>query len=354
MAKRKRLTPANPAFLAPAPEVKSALGNPMRAAPIADVAREASASAAAAELAQTLSEAREKGRMVIEVPLASIKLDHLVRDRVAIQDIAQDEDMQALRDSLRARGQKTPVELVQLEDGRYGLISGWRRCMALRSLYGETDDPRFASVLGLLRQPEDSADAYLSMVEENEIRVGLSYFERARIVAKSVEAGVFETDRAALQALFQSASRPKRSKIGSFLGVVRALDRHLRYPEMIGERLGLTLARALSEDADAANRVIAALEHGAGEHGAETAEAEQAILQNYVSVSAQKPPSKPAAKSTARSTGQGAKTPPAPPKGDPIVGGVHLSFEKGQLSLEGRLVDETLKARLITWLRQNY
>lgn len=349
MAKRKRLTPANPAFLDPAPEVKSALGSVSRAAPIADIAREASASAAAEELAQTLSEAREKGRMVLEVPLENVKLDHLVRDRIALQDLGQDEDMQALKDSLRARGQKTPVELVALEDGRYGLISGWRRCMALRALSAETGEARFASVLGLLRQPEDSADAYLSMVEENEIRVGLSYFERARIVAKSVEAGVFDTDRAALQGLFQSASRPKRSKIGSFLSVVRALDGHLRYPEMIGERLGLALARVLGGDAGTVAGMVAALEQGAPE----SAEAEQEILQKCLSVSAQMP---------VKGGGQGAESPepkpaPAPKpaaKGEPVVGGVTLQFEQGKLSLEGHLVDDKLRTRLITWLRQNY
>ena len=45
-------------------------------------------------------------------------------------------------------------------------------------------------------------DAYVAMVEENEIRVGLSFYERARIAAKSVEAGVYPDDRAALRALF--------------------------------------------------------------------------------------------------------------------------------------------------------
>lgn len=337
MAKRKRLTPANPAFLEPAPEVKSALGSPMRAAPIADVAREASASAAAEELAQTLAEAREKGRMVIEVPLEAVKLDHLVRDRVAVQD----DDTQALKDSLRARGQKTPVELVQIGEGRYGLISGWRRCMALRALQAETGEARFGTVLGLLRQPEDSADAYQSMVEENEIRVGLSYFERARIVAKSVEAGVFETDRAALQGLFQSASRPKRSKIGSFLSVVRTLDGHLRYPEMIGERLGLALARVLGGDAGAAASMVAALAQGAPG----SAEAEQEILQKCVSVSAQK---------IRQGADKSVPEPKAASKGEPVVSGVTLQFELGKLSLEGHLVDNKLRAGLITWLRQNF
>ncbi|MBO9468051.1 ParB N-terminal domain-containing protein [Tropicibacter sp. R15_0] len=344
MAKRKRLTPANPAFLEPAPEVKSALGAPMRAAPIADVAREASASAAAEELAQTLAEAREKGRMVIEVPLEAVKLDHLVRDRVAVQD----DDTQALKDSLRARGQKTPVELVQIGEGRYGLISGWRRCMALRALQAETNEARFGTVLGLLRQPEDSADAYQSMVEENEIRVGLSYFERARIVAKSVEAGVFETDRDALQALFQSASRPKRSKIGSFIALVRGLEGALRFPEMIGERLGLSLSRALGEDPELAVQIAATL----AEEAPESAEAEQEILSRFLAPAPVVPSPKPP--EAAEPAAKVANPKPDPVKPQAIVGGLSLSHEEGRLVLEGRLVDDKLKARLITWLRQNF
>ena len=55
MAKRKRLTPANPAFLEPAPETKSAFSARLSPAPIADVAREASATAVAQEMARTLT-----------------------------------------------------------------------------------------------------------------------------------------------------------------------------------------------------------------------------------------------------------------------------------------------------------
>ena len=74
------------------------------------------------------------------------------------------------------------------------------------------------------------------MIEENEIRLGLSYFERARIVVKLVEQGVFGTGRAALQTLFRSASRAKRSKIGSFLPVVRRLEDVLRFLEALWAR----------------------------------------------------------------------------------------------------------------------
>lgn len=254
MAKRKRLTPFGAFGEGPASEeappeegmlAEAIPPMPRRAPPIADMAGSAAATAALEEMADTLRQARESGRMVLSLPLDVIEADHLVRDRI----VAGAEEMAALQESLRAHGQRSPIEVVALGQGRYGLISGWRRLCALRSLQQETGDAAFGTVLALLRKPDQASDAYVAMVEENEIRVGLSFFERARIVEKSVELGVFPDDRTALRALFHGASRAKRSKIGSFLTVVRALDGHMRFPQQLGERLGLQLAQALEGDA---------------------------------------------------------------------------------------------------------
>lgn len=248
MAKRKRLTPANPNYLSPGSaegglETKAMypLGvAPTRSAPpIANVAAVQAATAALDEISETLRVAREQGRMVVELSLDVVQLDYLVRDRVANDDA----DSAALIASLRARGQQAPIEVADLGGGRYGLISGWRRCQALRQLQQEGDGD--GQVLALLRRPQDAAQAYLAMVEENEIRVNLSYYERARIAAKAVEQGVFETEKQALLQLYAVASRAKRSKIRSFLSIVQALDGALKFPEAIGERAGLTLAKAL-------------------------------------------------------------------------------------------------------------
>jgi ParB/RepB/Spo0J family partition protein len=270
MAKRKRLTPPNPAYLDSPPALETkAMFSPPRAAPIADVARDASASAALDELTDTMTRARDEGRMVVQLPLHQIEVDHLVRDRIVVDE----GEMRTLVASLRSRGQQTPIEVVQLGDGRYGLISGWRRCRALARIAEEdrTDAP---TVLALLRKPEEASDAYLAMVEENEIRVDLSYFERARIVSKAVEEGVFALERTALQELFRSASRAKRSKIGSFLPVVRALDGTLRFPQALSERLGLSLAQAITQD----DGFAAALQARLVESQPDTPEAETALL----------------------------------------------------------------------------
>lgn len=322
MAKRKRLTPANPVFMTEA----TPLGAAMRAAPIADVAREASATAAAEEMAQTLSAARESGRMVVGVPLGAIETGYLVRDRVAVDE----GEMTALAESIRARGQQMPVELVDLGAGRFGLISGWRRCLALQRLHSETGEPRFAEVLGLLRRPEEASDAYRAMVDENEIRVGLSYFERARIAAKSVEQGVFETPQAALRALFSGASRAKRSKIKSFMTVVGALDGDLRFPHLLGERQGLALAQALEADGGLAGRLRDAFSGAQPED----AEAEQALIRATLA-----PP--PAA----------AKPVPERAAPDCPAPGIEMTRpSSGRIVLGGKGVDEALWRDLGAWL----
>ncbi len=181
--------------------------------------------------------------MVLELPLEAIAPDHLARDRLPVED----EEMVALRESLRAHGQRSPIEVTPLAvaaDGGalpYGLISGWRRLVALKALHAETGEPRFATVQALVRRPETAADAYVTMVEENEIRVGLSHYERARVAARATERGIFESEKAALLALFATASRAKRSRIRAFLEIYHALDGCLRFPAQLPERLGLQL-----------------------------------------------------------------------------------------------------------------
>jgi hypothetical protein len=267
MAKRKRLTPA---VITDTPELETKsisrypLGvAPKTRAPIADVAQDASASAALTEIAQTLTDARAEGRLIQRIPLDQITDDYLVRDRIAVDDA----EMATLQDSLRERGQQTAIEVTALDGGRYGLISGWRRVQALRAIAA-------SDALAIIRTPQDSAEAYLAMVEENEIRVGLSYYERARIVARAVDQGIYPRDRVALNALFHAASRPKRSKIGSFVGIVRALDDHLRFPTGLTERTGLALAQALEADPVLTTRITTALDHAAPH----TAEQEAAVL----------------------------------------------------------------------------
>jgi hypothetical protein len=254
---RRRLAP--PAADVPHAERSGAGGPPLPGAlagpaPIARVAAEAAGAAAAEELADTLRRARDEGRMVLDIPLSDIAPDHLTRDRLPVED----EDMAALRDSLRLHGQRVPIEVTPLAGALpYGLISGWRRLAALKALHAATGEPRFAVVRALVRRPEGAAAAYVAMVEENELRVGLSPYERARVAGLAAARGIFPDEEAALRALFATASRPKRSRIRAFLELWRALDGDLRFPAQLPERLGLRLVEALRAGQGA--RIAAAL-----------------------------------------------------------------------------------------------
>ncbi|MHC0055466.1 hypothetical protein [Actibacterium sp. D379-3] len=336
MAKRKRLTPARDTFLTPPDlETKSLSARfgsdpaPVRAAPIAQVAGAAAASAALDEVTRELTAARAEGRLVQALPLAAVEEDHLVRDRLA----ADPDEMAALEASLRARGQQVPIEVVELGAGRFGLISGWRRLRALRRLHDETGESRFATVQALLRRPEGAADAYLAMVEENEIRAGLGHYERARIAAKAAELGVYADVGTALRALFASASRAKRSKIGSFVTLHRGLGDALRFPAAIPERLGLALVKALETDPGFEKRAKQALLH----LNPTDAAAEQAELARLL-----------APKKTPRPTLD------MPEDAEVIAPGVWLQVSGGALrpryTLSGPKVTGEFRARLTAWL----
>lgn len=334
MAKRKRLTPARSELLAQGgpvsePGTAHSFRQQQVAVPIARVAGDTALQATVDDLSAELHAARAEGRMIQFLPLSAIEETHLVRDRIT----ADAEEMSALVESLRSRGQQTPIDVVELGEGRFGLISGWRRLTALRKLHAETGEDRFATVQALLRRPDRAADAYLAMVEENEIRVGLSYYERARIAARAVELGVYASETEALRGLFATASRAKRSKIKSFIAIYDALDEHLRFAAEIPERLGLALAKALKTDSALGVRMAGEL----AKVRPDTAEAEAALLAKLIKA------------------GRGAKEAPddepSPERPErEVVGGVTLTRSANGRTVTLKGMTDELHARLKEWL----
>lgn len=349
MAKRKRLTPAQSDYLeAPAPlglETKSMPLRPPSPAPIAQVAGHASTTAALEELTSQMTAARREGRFIETLPLDVIDEGYLVRDR-----IEQDADeLTALMDSLRARGQQTAIEVIALPDTtptRYGLISGWRRLTALKRLYEATSDSEFAHVKAIVIAPKTAQAAYVAMVEENEIRVNLSLYERARIALRTVEEGVYPTSRAALQGLYGAVTRSKRSKIGSFMQIVEALDGALRFPTSIPERLGLSLVKALGSDPEFAQRARVRLETA----NLETAEAELRLLSDVISTPTGSAPEPQVLEPVGQTLDR-----PASSNTETVRGAVQVHYDKaaGRVELSGEGVDPGFVAALEVWLRQS-
>lgn len=327
MAKRKRLSPAPaPGPSEAAPETKALNGwvGVRARAPIADVSGAAAAQSALEEVAGELRRAKAEGRMVTKLPLEAVDAGHLVRDRMVVDA----EDMAVLTDSLRARGQQTPIEVVDLGQGRYGLISGWRRLMALRTLQQETGEARFGLVQALIRAPKDASEAYCAMVEENEIRADLSFYERANMAVQAAEQGVYSDPKEAIQTLFSAARAPKRSKIVAFSRLVGALGDVLRFPTRLPEKLGLALVRQLDQDPKTRARLRAALQ--AAE--AEDWEAERAVLERSLKAGAAR------------------ASPAAAAPVERLAPGLSLQARPGTVRLSGPGADAALIADLRRWL----
>jgi ParB family transcriptional regulator, chromosome partitioning protein len=257
MAKRRRLEAPGAAELADleagfaAKPVSDRLG---LAAPIAQIAGEIARSTEPLETDKRVSIARdsvdaeawrqalEEGRVVSEIALDAIELDHMMRDRMVVEQ----SEIEELKASIRSNGLRLPIEVTALEAGRYGLISGWRRVTALQELQAE-GLAGFDTIKAFIRPAHETGALYTAMVEENELRAQLTPYERGRIAVMAARLGAFADTEAAIETIFAAASKAKRSKIRSFAFLHEELGDMLTYPTDISERNGLRLAYALRE-----------------------------------------------------------------------------------------------------------
>lgn len=180
-----------------------------------------------------------------EVDLRMLDLDqieetHLQRDRADIDPDALEE----LKTSIRDQGLALPIRVDLLEDGRYGLNQGRRRLLAVRALYAETGDGRYAQIPALVDKASERESAYRRMVDENLIREDVSLAELAGL-AISYAAEVWIAPDEAVDRLFASANRNRRWTIGAFVKLLEALGDSLRYPKAVSRDLGRKLAREI-------------------------------------------------------------------------------------------------------------
>lgn len=226
-------------------------------APIAQVAAETAAAfdprpaEARAEAArdktdaEAFREARGRGLVMLDLPVTDIEADALVRDRMAIDP----EELEELTASIARNGLRLPIEVFarQGDGAPWGLLSGYRRLMAVRAL---AQDGQPARIKAVVREPEAMGGAFAAMIEENEVRAALSHYERGRIAVIAAQQGAFANAEAAVDALFPVASKAKRSKIRSFALIFEELGDMLRFPDQIREKDGLRLAQALRDGAE--------------------------------------------------------------------------------------------------------
>lgn len=263
---------------------------PMRGiAPIAQVAADSAAQAqtesadaraarAKAEAdAARLHAAQEQGLLMVEIPLDQIDEGAIIRDRMTMGE----DEMQELRLSIAAHGLRLPIEVFELErpgrEGqRFGLLSGYRRVLATRGLLELTEADKYRQIRAIVRPRDDSAGAFVSMIEENEVREELSHFERGRIAVIAANQGAFANPEDAVDKLFASGSKAKRSKIRSFALIFEELGDMLAFPEALTERRGLQIATALRRGAEAQ------LRESLSQHEPADAEEEWAMIEPVI------------------------------------------------------------------------
>lgn len=201
--------------------------------------------------AARLVAAQAQGLLMTEIPLDDIDADAMIRDRLSMGEA----EMQELRQSIAAHGLRLPIEVFELqapgpEGPRFGLLSGYRRLLAVRGLLDLTEADKYRSIKAIIRPQADRGHAFVSMIEENEVREQLSHFERGRISVIAANHGAFANTEDAVDKLFASGSKAKRSKIRSFALIFEELGDMLQFPEGLTERRGLQLASALRQGAE--------------------------------------------------------------------------------------------------------
>ena len=288
MAKRRRLTAPDTSTLAELEEgfaakpSASPFETKSAVPPIAKVAAEAASLNGMAAVtdrvalakdqsdAESWRQAEQAGLVAQAILVSQIDQDFIRRDRM----VENDEDMEELRSSILNNGLRAPIEVARTAEG-YGLISGFRRLQAFRDLSNSI--ATYSEIPAFVRDGDAGEAAYVSMVEENEIRASLSHYERGRIAVLAVGQGIFPSVEVAVDVLFSAGSKAKRSKVRSFATVHEALGDLLRFPTALTEKAGLQLATGLRDGAQA--RLRAAL----STVEAEDAKAEWSQLQQALS-----------------------------------------------------------------------
>lgn len=216
-----------------------------------------------AEEAEAWRSAQAEGLVLVRLPLGSIGLDDLPRDRMALDAVAQSEAMEELKTSIRARGQREPIEVFEGPDGRRHLKTGWRRLEALRQLNAESPDGGFDTVLARIeRRRVDRAALYVGMVEENAIREDVSFAEMAHVaiaMARDPQTAATTPDEAVTQ-LYASLHKTKRSTIRRFVELIEAVGAALVDARAVPKHLGGEAARLLQGAPERIARLRGALE----------------------------------------------------------------------------------------------
>ena len=184
-------------------------------------------------------------------PLDLIDCGAITRDRTNLDP----EAMRELERSIEASGLRQPIELFERNhpyEGRtHGLISGHRRLVAFRNLHKLRGGDRWATIPAFIRGSTDMATAFAAMVEENEIRAGISPYERGLIAVRARDDGAFGSIEDAIEGLYPTASRYKRLRLRTVAHFAETVGSFFKTPAKLSERQ--------------IERVMRSVDHGLGD-----------------------------------------------------------------------------------------
>jgi len=226
-------------------------------------------------LAHEFVKAQGQGLVMQRIPLDAVRASKLTRDR---GDLDAD-DLQELCDSIAAIGLSNPIRVERSAEG-FELVQGLRRLSAFRRLDAVQPESGYDAIPAVVMEPGETLDMlYRRMVDENLIRADVSFAEMARLAqayAADPDTGVSDAD-AAVDVLFGSAGKQKRSYIRGFSKLLEMAGDLLRHPQAVPRAVGLAVRKELEADRMALSRLTAAL----GADPARDAAGEVQILRRF-------------------------------------------------------------------------
>lgn len=277
---------------------------------------------------------KKAGLITDLIPLDQIHMGKLTRDRVA----GRDADLDELKESIKAIGLSNPIRVEKLDHG-YELIQGYRRLTAFRELLADTGDARFATIpAGINASGENLQQLYRRMVDENLVRRGVSFGEMANlaIAYRSEDPNVESYDQA-VEVLYASSGRQRRSYIKQFVRLLYLIGAYVNYPETIPRALGLSLLKRV-DDVPERVQLLADTLASAPER---TAEEELRLLQDFLVVRAARP--KTIAQKTAKTTFR-MNRPEGVAKCTAADGRIELRLERDFSGLERQKLEDAVQA----------
>jgi len=146
--------------------------------------------------AKLYDQAKAEGRLLLELDPKKIRATEF-RNRHERSLLADDPKFIELKTSLQANGQENPIRVRPLKNGlpyEFEIIAGHRRhaaCLALDA----TCAGGFPVLALIDAAAADARDLVLKMYRENEERYDLSAFEKGRMFARWLEAGIYDSQR---------------------------------------------------------------------------------------------------------------------------------------------------------------